>query len=300
MGVLPQGGAEETSCGWISQLKVCQLISASPQVIYPVGLNWHNEPVITTLSEPLSRGTSVIACKNLYLGINIPSSPMEESEHKVLPIGKASPNTVPSLPKSPPKFKCSMAAKVDNLLTQAMADVSGCESKHSPLGKITTVSVIMSPPQKSEVSLKLVNTSSQASAEEAEASLEDLPANISPIAAAYSSRCVSPPVDPSELQAHANTAINNMLHLKRSLDVKRQRAAWELGALMCQSQSQESASVTKARAICSQAIFDAQMICSQLVLEAKTNCLVAVREAKTVQSTKLRLPVLKPSMRLWP
>ena len=88
-------------------------------------------------------------------------------------------------------------------------------------------------------------------------------------------------MDPSELQANANTAINNMLHLKRSLDVKRQRAAWELGALMCQSKSQESTAVTKARAICSQVIFDAQMICSQLVLEAKTNCLVAVREAKT-------------------
>ena len=50
---------------------------------------------------------------------------------------------------------------------------------------------------------------------------------------------------------------------------------------MHQSESQESTSMTAAKAICSQVIFDAQMICSQLVLEAKTNCLVAVREAKT-------------------
>ena len=174
-----------------------------------------------------------------------------------------------------------MAAKVDNLLTQAMADVSSCKSKHSPFGKITTVLVIMSPPQKPEALLQLVDTSSQASAEGEEASLEDLQANISPTAAAYSSRNVSPPVDPSDFQAHANMAVNNMLHLKRSLGVKRQRAALELGALMCQSESQESTSVTKARAICSQAIFDAQMICSQPVLEAKTNCLAVVREAKT-------------------
>ena len=83
--------------------------------------------------------------------------------------------------------------------------------------------VITSPPQKPEASLQPVNTSSQASVEGAEASLEDLPANISPIAAAYSSKSVSPPVDPSELQANANTAVDNMLHLKRSLDVKRQR-----------------------------------------------------------------------------
>ena len=108
-------------------------------------------------------------------------------------------------------------------------EASSCESKHSSLGKITTVAVITSPPQKLEVSLQLINTSSQASIEEAEASLEDIPANISLIATAYSSRSVSPPVDPSELWANANRAINNLLHLKKSIDVKRQRAIWKLG-----------------------------------------------------------------------
>ena len=220
LGILAQGRVEENSCGQISQLEICQLISTSPQVIYPIGLKGHNEPVITTLSEPLSRGTSVITSGYLYLGINIPSPPMEESEHKALPIGEASPNMVPSPPKSTQKFKCSIAVEVDNLLTQAMADVSGCKSKHSPLGKIATVAVIMSPPQKSEALLQPVNTSSQASVEGAEASLEDLPANISPIAAAYSSRSVSPPVDPSELWANANTAIDNLLR-----DLLRQEAS---------------------------------------------------------------------------
>ena len=45
----------------------------------------------------------------------------------------------------------------------------------------------MTPPQKSEVPLQAIDTSSQASVEEAKASLEDLPTNISPIAAVYSS-----------------------------------------------------------------------------------------------------------------
>ena len=53
--------------------------------------------------------------------------------------------------------------------------------------------------------------------------------------------------------------------------------------LVCQIEAQESASVIKAEAICSQVIFDAWMICSQSVLEAKTNCLVAVRKAKTTR-----------------
>ena len=113
-----------------------------------------------------------------------------------------------------------------------------------------------------------------------EGSLEDIPTNISPIAAAYSSGSISHPVDPSEFQANDNRAIDNMLHLKRTLNVKRQRAAWELGALVCQIEAQESALVTKAEAICSQVNSDAQMICSKSVLKAKTNCLVAVREAK--------------------
>ena len=39
LGILPQRGAEAVSCGWISQLEVCQLLAASPQDIYPVGLN---------------------------------------------------------------------------------------------------------------------------------------------------------------------------------------------------------------------------------------------------------------------
>ena len=47
LGILPQGKAEESPYGQISQLKVCQLLSTGPQVIYPVGLNGNDEPVMT-------------------------------------------------------------------------------------------------------------------------------------------------------------------------------------------------------------------------------------------------------------
>ena len=118
----------------------------------------------------------------------------------------------------------------------------------------------MSPPQKSEVTVPPVDTSSQASIEEVKESLEDIPTNISLIAAVYSSGSASPLVDPSEFQANANRAIDNMLHLKRSLDIKRQRATWELGVLLHQNESQGATSIATAKAIYSQA-----------VLEAKTN-----------------------------
>ena len=75
LGVLPQGKVEETPCGQISQLEVCQLLGTDPQVIYPIGLNGHDEPVITTLPEPLDSGISLTTSKHIYLEIDIPSPP---------------------------------------------------------------------------------------------------------------------------------------------------------------------------------------------------------------------------------
>ena len=71
--------------------------------------------------------------------------------------------------------------------------------------------------------------------------------------------------------------LDNMFHLKRSLDVKRQRATWELGLLLHQSESQEAASVTMAKAIYSQS-----------VLEAKTNFQAAVMEANTTRCCSIQ------------
>ena len=260
----------ETSCGWISQLDICQLLSAGSQIVYPSGLNGHDEPIITTLPEPLSSSISIIASKHPYLEIDIP--PKEESNTKAPPIGEASIIRTTNPCKFSPKLEGSMTAEVNHLLDQAIMEASSCESEHSSLGKITTVVVTTSPPQKSEVTVPPVDTSSQASIKEVEGSLEDIHTNISPISAVYSSSSVSPPVDPSELQANANRAIDNMLHLKRSLDIKRQRATWELGVFLHQNESQEAASVAMAKAVYSQS-----------VLEAKTKFQVAVMEAKTTR-----------------
>ena len=110
-----------------------------------------------------------------------------------------------------------------------MVEVSSHESEQSSLEKVTEAVATTSPPQKLEVTVSPVDMSSQASMEEAEGTLEGIPTNISPIATIQSSRSASPLVDPSEPQANANRAIDNMLHLKRSLDIQRQRATWELG-----------------------------------------------------------------------
>ena len=222
LGILLQVEAERTCCGQISQLDVHQLLSSGPQVVYPIGLNGHREPIITTLPEPLSSGMSIIASEHPYLEIEIP--PHGESDTKVLPIGKVSIIQTTNLHNPPPNPEGSIAAEVNHLLDQAMAEASSRESEQSSLEKVTEEVATMSPPQMLEVTVPPVDTSSQASMEEAEGSLEDIPANISLIATIHSSGSASPSVDPLELQANANRAIDNMLHLKRSLESKRQRA----------------------------------------------------------------------------
>ena len=182
---------EETSCGQISQLDICQLLSVGPQVVYPSGLNGHDEPIITTLPEPLSSSVSIIASEHPYLEINIP--PKGESDTKVLPIGKASIIQTTNPHKSSPNPEGSMTAEVNHLLDQAITEASSCKSKQSSLEKITTAAVTMSPPQKSEVTVPPVDTSSQASIKEVEGSLEDIPTNISLIAALFTAAEVPVP-----------------------------------------------------------------------------------------------------------
>ena len=54
LGILPQREAEMTACRRISQLEVHNLLVSGLQVAYPIGLNEHEEPVITSLPESLA------------------------------------------------------------------------------------------------------------------------------------------------------------------------------------------------------------------------------------------------------
>ena len=73
LGILPQRKVEETSCGQISQLNVHQLLSTSLQVVYPSGLNRHDELAIATLPNSLSSSVSIITTEHPYLGDQHPS-----------------------------------------------------------------------------------------------------------------------------------------------------------------------------------------------------------------------------------
>ena len=143
--------------------------------------------------------------------------------------------------------------------------------------------IFTSPPQKPEDLPQPANTSSQASIDEGEASLEDIPTNISPIAASSGSRSISPTVDLGELQIDANKAADELLSTKGSIDARRQRDVWELGLVLHQNESQVAVLIKEARVICSQTTLDIWTACPQSLLEAKTCYLAVGKEAKTTR-----------------
>ena len=148
--------------------------------------------------------------------------------------------------------------------------------------------VPMSPAQKSEELLSLVDTSSQVSAKVAEASLEGIPTSISPIAVASRSEIITPLADAMELWANANKALKDLLTTKASMDAHRWRAIWELGMELHQNKSQVAESIKEAKAVCSRVTLDTQTTCSQLTLDAKTNCSWAILDANTTCSAVVK------------
>ena len=286
LGILPQRGAEATPCGWISQLEVCQLLIASPQVIYLIGLKGCNELVITSLQELLASSVSLTMGKPVYLEIDILPPPVEDPDQKVPPLGEVSTIVVTSPPKSNPlksEGEGRMTMEVRTLLSWAVLETSGCGSKNLTPRRPNPVVIPMPPPQKSEELLQPVDTSYQASAEVAEASLEGIPTSISPIAVASRTGSITPPVDALDLWANANKALKDLLTTKASIDTHRQRAVWELGIELYWNESQAAESIREAKAVCSWVTLDAQITCSQLTLDTKTTCSAAVKEAKTTQ-----------------
>ena len=128
----------------------------------------------------------------------------------------------------------------------------------------------MLPLQKSKELLQLEDTSSQMSAEMAEASLVGIPTNISPITVASRSGSITPPADKMDPQENAIKALEELLTTKASIDAHRQRAIWELGMELHWNESQATKSIKDAKAICSWVTLDAKTACSAAVKEVKT------------------------------
>ena len=178
-------------------------------------------------------------------------------------------------------------AEVNDLLNWGMVDDYNCKSEHSALGKEAATEADMPPPQKVEVPAPPLDTSSQASAEEAETSLESNPPYSYSIATTVSSHSDSPAVDLTGLQEDANLAANYMLSVKRSLDLKRQQAIQNFDASLCQEEAKEATTNKKAKIIHSRKNLNTKVECTKAVMEAKYNYSMAMQEARMIRSNQL-------------
>ena len=122
---------------------------------------------------------------------------------------------------------------------------------------------------KTEVPALPLDTSSQTSVPETETSIESTPIHDSPTAVAYSIHCDSPTMDLPELQADAHLAINHMLSIKRSLDLKRQQAILDFEASLYQREAEAAAANERAKIVHSKKDLQARVKCAKAVMRAK-------------------------------
>ena len=253
-----------------------------------MGLNGGNQSVTTDLPGPLHGGSSVTTDEHLYMKIDIPSPTLEEQDGANPPLGGGHATQAIAMPKTPWKPRVTLMAEVGELLTRGMTEDYDHETEHSTTEKELATKADISPPLKMEVPALPLDTSSQASVPETEASIESNPIHESPTAVANSSCSDSPPMDLPELQADTHLAINHMLSIKRSLELESQWAIWDFEALLHQWEAEAAAANERAKIVHSRKDLQARVKCTKVVMRAKYNYRVAVQEARAVRCNELK------------
>ena len=83
LSIQDMGGTNSTTCRRVSQLQVCQLLSSGSQIVYLVGLNGCEVPVISSPPEPMAKGINLLSSKPIYLKVDIPQSNTEGHNSKL-------------------------------------------------------------------------------------------------------------------------------------------------------------------------------------------------------------------------
>ena len=169
-----------------------------------------------------------------------------------------------------------------------MTEDYDCEPEHSTTEKELATEADISPPLKTEVPALPLDTSSQASVPETEASIESNPVHDSPTAVANSSCSDSPAMDLLELQANAHLAINQMLTVRRSSELERQQAIRDYEASLHQREAETAAANERAKIACLRKDLQARVKWAKAVMRAKYDYRVAVQEARATRCNKLK------------
>ena len=253
-----------------------------------MGLNGGNQSVTMDLPGPLHGGSSVTTDEHPYMKIDIPSPTPEEQDGVNLPLGGGHATQTIAMPKTPWKPRVTLMAEVGELLTRGMTEDYDHEPEHSAMEKELATKADISPPPKMEVPALPLDTSSQASVPETEASIESNPIHNSPTAVANSSHSDSPAMDLPELQANAHLAINHMLSVRRSSELERQQAIWDYEALLHQQEAKTAAANERAKIAHLRKGLQARAKCTKAVMRAKYDYQVAVQEARATWCNELK------------
>ena len=125
-------------------------------------------------------GSSVITDEYPYIEVNIPTLVPEEQGNTNLPLGEKHDTVTTDQPKTPWKPKITLIAEVNDLIDRGMMDNYDQESEHSTMAEVPSTEADTLPPLKMEKPVLLLDTHSQASVAETEASVESNPASTSP------------------------------------------------------------------------------------------------------------------------
>ena len=94
-------------------------------------------------------------------------------------------------------------------------------------------------------------------------------------------------MDLLELQANAHLAINDMLSIKRSLELERQQAIWDFKASLHQWEMEAAATNERAKIVHLRKDLQARVKCKKAVMRATYDYRATVQEARAIQCIKL-------------
>ena len=217
--ILPQEKVERQS-GWISQLKICWLLTARPWVVFPVELNGDDQSVPIDLPKSLHARSSITTDEYPYIEVHIPTPIQEVQDCTSVPIGGKHDPPTTAQPKAPWKPRITLTAVVEDLIDWGMTDNYDQELEHSIMAEVPATEVDTSQPLKTEMPVLSLDASSQVSAAEMEASMESNPISTLLTAVAHSRHSSSPIVDFSELQSDVHMAVSSMFTARRSSDLE--------------------------------------------------------------------------------
>ena len=213
---------------------------------------------------------------------------LEEQDCSSPPLGEKWDIQTTNRPKTPWKPRVTLMPEVNDVLDWGMMDNYHWELEHSTMEEIPTTEEDASPPLKTDITVLPLDTSSQASAAEMEASVGRNPIGILTMAATHSSQSSSPIVELSKLQSDTHMAVHSIFTAKRSSDLQIQCTIWDYEASLHQLEAETTAANAKAKVIHSRRDLRARVKCAKIMIKAKYNYCMTIQKARAERCTELK------------